>query len=135
LASPTGKLKYAHPLNIDDLATDRPNLKIVICHFGNPWILDAAEVVYKNENVYIDLSGLITSRGGNKREYMKVLANNLSKAIYHMEGCNKILFGSDWPMGEPSDTILLIRELTIKEDNLHEIFYKNAENLFNLNER
>jgi predicted TIM-barrel fold metal-dependent hydrolase len=135
LASSSGKLKYAHPLNIDDLATDRPNLKIVICHFGNPWILDAAEVAYKNKNVYIDLSGLVTSKGGNKRKYMKVLADNISKAIHYMEGCDKILFGSDWPMAEASDTILLIKELKIGEDNLHEIFYKNAENLFNLHER
>ena len=133
-ASSTGKLKYAHPLNIDDLATDHPNLKIVICHFGNPWMIDAAEVAYKNENVYIDLSGLVTSQGGNKGKYT-VLADNISKAIYHMEGCNKILFGSDWPMGDASDTILLINELKIKEDNFHEIFYKNAENLFNLHER
>jgi predicted TIM-barrel fold metal-dependent hydrolase len=28
-----------------------PETKFVLAHFGNPWILDAAQVVYKNMNV------------------------------------------------------------------------------------
>jgi predicted TIM-barrel fold metal-dependent hydrolase len=34
--APVGKVKYSHPLHIDDLAIDYPYLKIVICHVGNP---------------------------------------------------------------------------------------------------
>jgi predicted TIM-barrel fold metal-dependent hydrolase len=41
------KLKYAYPLNVDEVATDNPDLKIIICHLGNPWILDCQEVLYK----------------------------------------------------------------------------------------
>ena len=57
--SPKGKLKYAHPLEIDEVAVDYPNVKFVICHLGNPWLTDAMEVVYKNANVFADISGLI----------------------------------------------------------------------------
>ncbi|MGE3181279.1 MAG: amidohydrolase family protein, partial [Phycisphaerae bacterium] len=57
--TPKGKLRYAHPLNIDDVAVDNPEMKIVICHIGNPWIRDCMEVVYKNKNVYADISGLV----------------------------------------------------------------------------
>ncbi len=53
------KVKYSHPLNIDDVAVDNPELKIVMCHIGNPWITDCQEILYKNKNVYADISGLI----------------------------------------------------------------------------
>lgn len=53
------KLKYAHPLNIDDIAVDNPELRIVMCHLGNPWIADCQEILYKNRNVYSDISGLV----------------------------------------------------------------------------
>ena len=42
--SNTAKLRYAHPLNVDD----NPELRIVMCHLGNPWIADCQEILYKN---------------------------------------------------------------------------------------
>ena len=57
--TPKGKLKYAHPLNIDEVAVDHPGVDFIICHLGNPWIRDCMEVVYKNKNVYTDISGLV----------------------------------------------------------------------------
>ena len=56
--SPYAKLKYAHPLHVDEVAVDYPNVRFVMAHVGNPWMIDAAEVVYKNVNVWVDLSGL-----------------------------------------------------------------------------
>ena len=53
------KIKYSHPINIDDVAADLPELKIIIAHMGNPWLIDCAEVMYKNPNVYADISGLV----------------------------------------------------------------------------
>ena len=46
-------VKFAHPLNIDEIAIKFPDTKFVLCHFGNPWCIDAAELVYKNENVFV----------------------------------------------------------------------------------
>jgi uncharacterized protein len=56
--SPTGRVKYSHPLHVDDVAVDYPKVRFVICHLGNPWFRDCMEVVYKNDNVYTDMSGL-----------------------------------------------------------------------------
>jgi predicted TIM-barrel fold metal-dependent hydrolase len=56
--SPTAKLRYARPLLVDDVAVDHPGVRFVLAHLGNPWLTDAAEVVYKNMNVWADLSGL-----------------------------------------------------------------------------
>jgi len=54
----SAKLKYAHPLRVDEVAVDYPDTNFVIAHCGCPWFLDAAEVVYKNANVWADLSGI-----------------------------------------------------------------------------
>lgn len=54
-----GHLKYCRPIHLDDIATDFPGLKIVMCHFGNPFLQEAAAVLEKNPNMYADLSGLI----------------------------------------------------------------------------
>ena len=56
--APQGKVKYSHPLNVDEVAVDYPKVKFLICHLGNPWFRDCMEVVYKNENLYTDISGL-----------------------------------------------------------------------------
>jgi hypothetical protein len=56
--STTAKVKYAHPLRMDEVAVDHPEVRFVLAHFGNPWLIDAAEVVFKNLNVWADLSGM-----------------------------------------------------------------------------
>jgi hypothetical protein len=57
--STTAKVKYAHPLRMDEVAVDFPHIRFVLAHFGNPWLVDAAEVLFKNvKNVWAHLSGL-----------------------------------------------------------------------------
>ena len=58
------KVRMAHPLLVDDVAIDFPDVRFVICHLGNPWFVDAAEVLYKNDNVYADVSGLALEEPG-----------------------------------------------------------------------
>ena len=52
--SDRGLLKYSHPLRIDELAVTHPDMQIVACHMGVPWVFDACEVVAKNPNVYLE---------------------------------------------------------------------------------
>src|SRR5262249_23542831 len=56
---PRAKLRFAHPLQVDDVAVDHPDVRFVLAHLGNPWLTEGAEVVYKNVNVWADLSGLL----------------------------------------------------------------------------
>src|SRR5947208_3489440 len=41
--SPQAKVRFAHPLLVDDVAVDHPNVRFVLAHVGNPWLIDAAE--------------------------------------------------------------------------------------------
>jgi len=40
-----GYLEQVHPLAVDRLATEYPKLKIVMAHFGNPWLTDSIAVM------------------------------------------------------------------------------------------
>jgi len=92
------KLKYAHPLHIDDVATDHPELKIVITHLGNPWIIDTAEVVYKNPNVYTDISGFVY--GKLTTEEAKRLDAAMNQFVDISSAPERLLFGTDWPISD-----------------------------------
>lgn len=89
------KLKYAHPLHIDDVAVDFPNMNFIIAHMGFPWHRDAAEVCYKNANVYADISGFVYGNftGEDQTKFHKVLDEFLEIAP-----SDKLLFGTDWPI-------------------------------------
>lgn len=64
-------LKYAHPLTIDEVAVKHRDVTFVMAHLGDPWCLTAAEVMYKNRNVYADLSGLIVGTTDKVAQHMK----------------------------------------------------------------
>ncbi len=124
--STMARLRFSHPLNVDDLAFRFPDLKIVMAHMGNPWLWDAAEVIYKNENVYGDISGLITGLPDTyKKEYRNWVREQLETAIYYC-GADNLLFGTDYCLVSHADAIEFFSKLKIREEDLEKIFYSNA---------
>jgi hypothetical protein len=129
------RLKFSHPLTVDDLAFRFPDLKIVMAHMGHPWLWDAAEVIYKNENVHADLSGLITGLPETyKDEYRERLLGQLEGVIYYC-GAENLMFGTDYCLASHADYIEFISGLKIKKNDLRNIFYKNALRLFGKGEK
>ncbi|MGH7610747.1 MAG: amidohydrolase family protein, partial [Candidatus Dormibacteria bacterium] len=52
-----GRLKYGDPTTVDDVALDFPRLRIILAHFGFPWVEQAISVVWIRRNCYLELSG------------------------------------------------------------------------------
>jgi len=129
-AFPDGRLKYALPIHLDDVSVQHPSAKIVICHMGNPWIMDAAEIASKNRNVFLDISGLLGGPTKYVGRYAEWLSDQISKAIYYIGDASKVLFGSDRPANRIGDTIELVKKLDIDEEDRERIYYRNAERLF-----
>lgn len=128
--SATGKVKYSHPLHVDEVAVDHPNVKFIICHLGNPWIRDCMEVVYKNKNVYTDISGLVLGNFTDRFEsYMNKQLQEM--LIYGVEP-DKVLFGTDWPISSMESYIDFMEDLKIPEKERKKIMYENTAELFNL---
>jgi uncharacterized protein len=127
-----GSLVHAHPLTLDALANRRGDLKIVACHFGNPWIDDVAELMYKHPNVYADISGLVVGSSKYIEQYIDSLAGKLSRAIYFAGGADKVIFGSDYPVTQPSVAISLVGKLEIDSRDRERILSRNAKKVFRL---
>jgi predicted TIM-barrel fold metal-dependent hydrolase len=127
---PDASLLHAHPLNLDALANIRESLKIVVCHLGNPWIEDAAELVYKHKNIYADISGLFALGAKYSTEYTEYLTRRVSNAIYFTGNAEKFLFGTDYPVETYSAALSFVRKLKLHADDFDKILFSNAKKVF-----
>lgn len=128
--TPTGKLKYAHPLEIDEVAVDHPNVRFVICHLGNPWLTDCMEVVYKNRNVHADISGLVL--GEFTEAFEDYMSDEIRDVILYAGDPGKFLFGTDWPICSMKSYVAFVKQLALADEAWTQIMYENARSLFRL---
>lgn len=128
--SEKGKLRFARPLNLDDVAVDNPELKIIMCHLGNPWIQDAQEVLYKNKNVYADVSGLVV--GSFDHFFEKMMKDKMAELISYAGEPRYLLYGTDWPISSMDSYLNFVAKLSIKKEFRDTFMYKNAKKLFNV---
>ena len=130
LFSKTAKIKYAHPLNIDDIAVDNPELKIVMCHLGNPWFIDCQEVLYKNRNVYADISGLTI---GNFTPATEIhYLSKVKELLGYLAEPHSLLYGSDWPISSMSSYLSFAQKLELNQESFEYLMFKNAKRIFKL---
>lgn len=126
-------LRYCHPLQMDQVAVTFPKVQFVMCHFGNPWLMDAAAVLEKNENVWADLSGLIAGKF-NVPEYLLAQSGyveQLKTWITYVDNYDKFMFGTDWPLTDFGDYIRLFEHI-IPEKYLERFYYDNACRIYNI---
>lgn len=134
--SPTAKVKFAHPLQVDEIAVDFPDTQFVLAHFGNPWILDAAQVVYKNKNVWVDLSAILigdasTFLAMKQHGTLERTGQRLREGIEYSEAPERFMFGSDWPLSSIAAYRDFVAELFPRE-HLPGVLHDNAVRLFRL---
>jgi predicted TIM-barrel fold metal-dependent hydrolase len=124
------KVKYSHPLNIDDIAVDNPELKIVMCHIGNPWITDCQEILYKNKNVYADISGLVV---GNFTLSGQIhYASKIKEILNYVDDPHHLLYGSDWPISNMGSYLDFVQKLEFDKEPFELLMCKNSQNLFGI---
>jgi predicted TIM-barrel fold metal-dependent hydrolase len=134
--STKAKVKYAHPLLVDEVAVDHRNVNFVMAHFGNPWITDAAEVLYKNENVWADLSGLLVGDEDAfailaERGLLRRVVERIQEGIEFTQRPDKFLFGTDWPLAPMVVYRDFVRQM-FPEEYHQAVFHDNAKALFKL---
>ncbi len=107
-----------------------------MAHLGNPWMTEAAEVVYKNVNVWADLSGLAVGDAHSfaseeRREALSDSVAALRRAFRYAERPNRFLYGSDWPLAPMIAYRDFIRS-AIPEVHHEQVFVDNARGLFKI---
>ncbi|MCB1103619.1 MAG: amidohydrolase [Opitutaceae bacterium] len=128
--TPKGKVRYAHPIHLDDVAVDFPDLKLVICHVGNPWIRDCMEVVYKNKNVHADISGLVL--GDFTERFEAFMLEQVKEMILYAGDPNYLLYGTDWPICRMRTYLKFVRGLGLSPEHEEKILWRNTDRLFRL---
>ncbi len=134
--SAAAKLRYAHPLLVDEVAVDHPKVKFVLAHLGNPWLIEAAEVIYKNLNVWADLSGLAlgdaeTFAAADRKDLLQEAREALGRAFRYAERPNRFVYGSDWPLVSMKEYRAFVAA-AVPEVYHGLIFEENARLLFRL---
>lgn len=115
------RLKYSHPMLLDDVAADFPDMPIILAHPSFPWQEEALSVATHKPQVYIDLSGW------SPKYFPPILvqyANTLLK--------DKILFGSDYPVLSPEKWVAEFDKLPIRPEVRPLIMKENAVRLLGL---
>ena len=131
--SKTAKVRMAHPLLVDDVAVDYPDVRFVMCHLGNPWFQDAAEVLYMNDNVFADISGL--TLGEFTYDFERYVAMRLKDMITYMGDPGKqLMYGSDWPLVAMKPYVKLLHELDFTDEQLENVAWRTAASLFRIDE-
>lgn len=125
-----GKVKYSHPLHVDEAAVDFPDVKFIICHLGNPWFTDCMEVVYKNSNVFADISGLVLGNFTDRfEEYMR---GQLQELLVWGVDPSHVLYGTDWPISSMESYLEFVEDLKVPIKERDMIMWENAVQLFKL---
>jgi predicted TIM-barrel fold metal-dependent hydrolase len=125
------KVRQAHPLLVDDIAVDFPENKFVICHLGSPWFQDTAEVLYKNDNVYADISGL--TLGDFTYDFERFMVQRVKDMIMYMgDPGRQLLYGSDWPLVRMAPYIKFLHALELPEEVIENIAWRTSSRLFKI---
>lgn len=117
---PGARSKFGNPMDLDDVAQDFPDLKIIMAHGGRPlWCDVAFYLLRRHPNLYLDISGIPPSRLLEWFPRLSLISD-------------RVLFGSDWPgPGVPSiaQNLEALRALPIPAEDQEKMFVSNAKRL------
>ncbi len=118
------RLRHAHPLALDDLASEFPNLTIIAAHPGWPWVDEMTAVALHKGNVFWELSGWAP----------KYFPETLKKDVRGRLR-DKVMFGSDYPSMPYTRILREWDELGYSDEVMEAVFHENAERVLGLEAR
>jgi len=107
------------PILVDDIALYFPELKIVACHMGWPWVEELIALAWKHPNVFV-----ATTAHAPRYWDPKFVRFADSR------GKDKVLWGTDWPVLDNERGLRELRELGLRPTSLRKLLRENAERVF-----
>lgn len=121
-----GPLKYANPVQLEDIAIACPGLRIVIAHMGHPWEDECVVLIRKHPNLYTNVSALHYRPLRHYQAFMTAIE-------YGVE--HKLILGSDFPSATLAQVIAGQRKVNdilegtkfprVSDEIIHNIIYEN----------
>lgn len=99
---PQAPLSFAHPLLLEQVAWDFPDLNIIVAHLGFPWTADTIVLMRKQSNIFADISALC---------YRPWQLYNALLMAMEARVAHKIFFGTDWPFTTIEQTVTSLYKL------------------------
>jgi uncharacterized protein len=96
------RLKWADPLQLEDVAMDFPELRMIIAHLGHPWEESAIVLARKCPGVYLDISAVHY----RPWRYWQAMTTAMEYGVAH-----KLLLGSDFPSATVDNVIAGLRRV------------------------
>jgi predicted TIM-barrel fold metal-dependent hydrolase len=90
------RLRWASPLQLEDIAMEFPDLRMIIAHLGHPWEEDTVVLIRKCPEVYADISAVHY----RPWRYWQAMVTAMEYGVAH-----KLLLGSDFPSGTTQNVI------------------------------
>ena len=118
---PDVSLDPMHPVYIDNVARDFPELRILISHGGYPWMLEAVAVTQRNRNVYLDFS---TCVGKPQSQTLIEAAGSVIS--------RKVLFASANPFVDVSRAVSAFRNMPFSPEVMERISHVNGREFLGL---
>jgi predicted TIM-barrel fold metal-dependent hydrolase len=115
------RVSHAHPLAVDNLAADFPDLTIIAAHPGWPWVEEMTAVALHKGNVYWELSGWAP------KYFPESLRRDARSRLR-----DKVMFGSDHPSMPYQRLFDEWAQLDYSDDVLAQIFHGNAERVLGI---
>lgn len=117
---PGARSKFGNPMEIDDVAIDFPDLRIVMAHGGRPlYTEEAFFILRRHPNVWLDLSGIPPRRIPEWFPRLDEIAG-------------KVLWGTDWPspgVASMRPNIEQFLALPLREETKRAVLETNPERL------
>ncbi len=112
-----------HPICLDKVAIDFPELKLLGIHIGVPWTDEMIAMAWKHENIFIGVDAYAP------KHWPAQLVRYLDSY-----GRDKVLFGTDWPVIDPERAVREIDELKLRPQTMKQLMRENALRVFRLPE-
>jgi predicted TIM-barrel fold metal-dependent hydrolase len=87
-------MKYNQPIFVDEIATNFPDLNIVMCHGGYPWTEEFITIAYTNPNVWVDLTFMERIE---ETFVLPGLVESTIRRLVKLIGAQRLLWGSEGP--------------------------------------
>lgn len=116
-------LGHHAPWHIDRVATDFPDLTIIVSHGGYPWVMETIGVATRHQHVYLDFSA--TTGLFNFEQYVHAANGVLA---------GKVVFSSAHPFDHIEDTLRLYETLPFTDAARENVMFKNAAAILGLDQ-
>ena len=114
----TGDYRYdfSHPRRLKNILHAFPGLVVDAAHFGGWSLFGIALECLENENCFLDASSA-----------MAWLGDRRAQELINIYGTDRILFGSDYPMGDPVKEFKRFSAYDFSESQMEDMLWHNAE--------